>query len=455
MVKPKILKQIQDIVGVKNVSFEADILVSHSKDASHISGHSPDLVVWPQNTKHVSALCALAYKLNIPVVAWGGGSSLEGNPIPSKGGMILNMTYMNKVLDISPDDLQVEVQPGILGDTLNKKLEKKGLFFPAFPASANVATIGGMIANNAGGMYAVGYGVVGDQVMKIEVVLADGRIIEVGSRSIKSVAGYDLKSLFIGSEGTLGIITKAILKVKPIPEAKAIIIATFKNDTAACLSALAIGKSDINPVACEYMDRRYITMANKVRSIGLSNNPALLIELHEPKELIQKCILLLEALCRNQKAIDVQVATDSDSVWEFRRAVRPALFALHTNYNIVPGDCAVPVSKLASLLSFNKKVCAKNKVQYVAFGHAGDGNIHIWYMYKKGDGNSYKKAEGVNHEVIVHALSLGGTSTGEHGIGIGRRPYLLLEHPTSVGLMKEIKKVLDPKGILNPGKIFI
>ena len=455
MIKSNIFKQIQDIVGIKNASVEDEILIAHSKDASHIRGYKPDVVVWARSAKQVSAICALAYKMNIPTVAWGGGSSLEGNPIPSRGGIVLNMTYMNKVLNILPADLQVEVEPGILGDALNKKLEKYGLFFPAFPASANIATIGGMIANNAGGMYAVRYGVVGDQVMKLEIVLVDGRIIEVGSRSIKSVAGYDLKNLFIGSEGTLGIITKAVLKVRPIPESKAVIIATFKNDTAACMAATAICNSGVNPAACEYMDSQYISMASRIHSIGLSSKPALLIEVHEPKQLIQNCIRILEKLCHEQNALEVQVAADSDTVWEFRRAVRPALFALHRDYNIVPGDCAVPVSKLPTLLVFNKKVCVKRKVKYVAFGHAGDGNIHIWYMFKKGDAISYKKAEDANHEVVLHALSLGGTSTGEHGIGIGRQSYLSLEHPTSIDLMREIKKVFDPKGILNPGKIFI
>jgi D-lactate dehydrogenase (cytochrome) len=454
---PKILKELETFLQPKQISTAQIDLESHAKDRSFHKAVSPDVVIWPKNTKEVSKILKIANKYSIPVTAWGGGSSLEGNPIPVHGGIVLNMTKMNKVLAIMPDDLQTRVQPGIIGTELDEKLKPYGFWFAPAPGSKYVATIGGMIANSAGGMHSVKYGVVKEAVLELEVVLVNGEIIRVGSRSFKTVSGYDLKSLFIGSEGTLGIITEAVLKLTPSPETKIAILVSFLTDANSSAVSLTLLKSNIQPASIEYFSKTYTTLVNKAANAKLVENPTLLIELHGNKEIILKHLEEIKAICKRYKATSFREFTTQEQVtklWEYRRAVRPVLATLLPNTGVLSAEVGVPVSQIPNLLKKADEVSKIYHLQTVFFGHMGDGNFHGWALYELNNKKSWEKVIKLNEEIVKYAISVGGTTTGEHGLGIGKSKYLPIEHPSSLPIMKAIKQLLDPKGILNPGKMF-
>ncbi len=451
-----IIESLTAIVSEKQLSLEKEHLEKHSKDMSFHKKASPEIVIWPKNTQQVSKILKLANMHKIPVTAWGGGSSLEGNPIPLSGGIVLNMTRMNKILEVIPKDLQVRVQPGIIGEELDRQLRPYNLWFAAAPGSKHLATIGGMIANNAGGMHAVKYGVVGDAVLELEVVLVDGTIIRLGSRSFKSVSGYDLKRLFIGSEGTLGVITEAVLKLTPLPESKIAVLASFSSYTAAANTCLDLLKSDIKPASVEFMDDTYVMLVNKAKGTKLHEKPTLLIELHGNKKVLALHMTHIQSICENNNAIYYQGFTTKDELtklWEYRRAVRPVLSTLLPNIGVLSAEVGVPVSQVSNLLEKAKEVSKKYELQTVMFGHMGDGNFHGWALYELSNDESWKRVVKLNEELIKFAINVGGTTTGEHGVGIGKRKFLSIEHPTSLHLMHALKDLLDPKGILNPGKL--
>ncbi|HEX7042476.1 MAG TPA: FAD-binding oxidoreductase [Patescibacteria group bacterium] len=456
--KINIYKNLEKIVGAKYVSESLEDKKMHSKDKSYYKAVMPDVVVWPKNTKEVSEIAKLCYENNIPLTPWGGGTSLMGNSIPVKNGVVINLTKMNKILEISSEGFQVTVGPGIICDDLNEELKKYKLFFPPFPGSSHIATIGGMIATNAGGMYAVKYGVTKDWVMQLEVVLANGEIITVGSKSIKSVAGYNLLPIFIGSSGTLGIVTKAVLKVCPLPEFEMAAVVAFQN-----LSDLSstIGKilaSHIKPAALELMDVSYVRLANMAqKKVVLVEMETLLIELHGPKIELQRQLLQLETICRENNAITYNTFTtpsEVDALWGCRKGVRIAFQKLSPEKAILSAEVGVPLQYVPHFIKNARDLQGRYNTQMLNHGHVGDGNFHTWVMYDMDNKESFDKAHMINDELIKFAIRVGGTATGEHGLGVGKKEYLSLEHPTTIGLMKEIKKLLDPKGILNPGKIF-
>jgi D-lactate dehydrogenase (cytochrome) len=433
------------------------VLMAHARDESVHEAPPPDMVIWPADTSEVSRILRTANANRIPVTAWGGGSSLEGNPIPVQGGIVLDMTGMNRVLDVMRDDFQARVQPGILGDDLNKRLARDGLFFPANPGSSNIATVGGMIANNAGGMYAIKYGVVRDSVMALEVVLANGEILQLGSRSMKSVAGYDLVSLFVGSEGTLGVVTEATLRLYGLSPSRAILLASFPEVQQAADATLELLGSGIDPAALELMDTAFVRLANQVKDLAWPEAPTLLVELHSIPKRIEAELAMAEEICRDNGSTSCEVATTESGrsdLWEGRKGVRPALRKLLPNTRIVPGDVGVPVSKIPELAMMAQQAGERHDVRTVTFGHAGDGNVHVWILYAEDDRRSFERAQMVDQEIIQYALSVGGTASSEHGIGISKRAFLAQEHPSSIEYMAAVKRLFDPNGILNPGKIF-
>ncbi len=453
-----ILVQLQKIVGMKYVSVEEEHRIFHSKDKSYYPASLPDIVVWPKNTKEVSAIMRLAHEHTIPVTPWGGGTSLMGNSIPVKKGIVLNVTRMKKILDVSREGFQIIVEPGIICDDLNAELAKQKLFFPPFPGSSHIATIGGMIATNAGGMYAVKYGVTGDWVMQLEVVLANGDIIHVGSKSLKSVSGYNILPLFIGSSGTLGIVTKAVLKVCPLPESEMAAVVAFQNLSDLSSAIGAILASHIQPAALELMDVSYVRLANIAQTkIQLSEMETLLIELHGPKMELQRQLLQLESICRAQHAVTYNTFTtpsEVDALWGCRKGVRIAFQKLEPQKGILSAEVGVPLQYVPHFIKNARELQAKYDTEMLNHGHVGDGNFHTWVTYDIDDKQSYEKAYSINEELVRFAISVGGTASGEHGLGVGKKEFLPLEHATSIGLMREMKKLLDPKGILNPGKIF-
>ncbi len=453
-----IINQLKSIVGIKYISVEEEQRKAHSKDKSYYQAVLPDIVVWPKNTQEVSRIVRLAHEHTIPVTAWGGGTSLMGNSIPVKKGIVMNLTRMNNILDVSKDGFQVTVEPGIICDELNAQLKVHKLFFPPFPGSSHIATIGGMIATNAGGMYAVKYGVTADWVMQLEVVLANGDIVTVGSKSIKSVAGYNLLRLFIGSSGTLGIVTKAVLKVCPLPEFEMAAVVAFQHLSDLSSAIGAVLSSHIKPAALELMDMSYVKLANLAQTkIQLAEMETLLIELHGPKVELQRQLLQLESICRQYHAITYDTYTtpaEVDGLWGCRKGVRLAFQKLSPEKAILSAEVGVPLQYVPHFIKNARDLQMKYDTQMLNHGHVGDGNFHTWVVYDMDDTVSYKKAHKIHEELIRFAIGVGGTATGEHGLGIGKKDYLPLEHPTSFMLMEQVKQLFDPKGILNPGKIF-
>ncbi len=451
------LPQLLHNFSPDQVSTDPVVLQKHSKDSSTHQPVTPEVVIWSTTTQQVSEVVKFAHEHVVSITVCGARTGLEGNSIPVKRGIVLDMTKMNQVVQIKPDDFQVIVQPGIIGTELNKQLAAQHLLFPAFPASAHIASIGGMIANNAGGMYAVKYGVVGNWVMALEVVLADGSIVHLGSQSIKSVAGYDLKSLMIGSEGTLGIITQATLRVIPEISHKSLILVSFADVVTALKTTLEIMHAGCDPAAMEMLDGVSIKYVNQLKNLSWPENPTLLIELHGEVGDVTRRSQLVQNLCQKANALMVKIAeTEAEmaSIWEVRTSVHPAIMAAHPNSGVVPGDIGVPLSQIPAFMTFVEQTSQQYQQPAPTFGHIGDGNFHFWLVFEKDNPKSLAKAKQVAELLVNKALELGGTCTAEHGVGIGKQAYLAKEHADSLQLMKMIKQSMDPQGILNPGKIF-
>lgn len=453
-----LIKRLVEILGERHVSYDKKDLLSHAKDKSYYKAVLPDVVTWPKNTHEVSEIMKIAFQEHIPVTPWGGGSGLMGNGIPVKKGIVMNMTRMNKIIDITKEGFQATVEPGIICDDLNKQLAVHKLFFPPFPGSSHIATIGGMIATNAGGMYAVKYGVTRDWIMQLEVVLANGNVITTGSKSIKSVAGYNILPLFIGSSGTLGIVTQAVLRLTTLPEYEMAAVAAFQNLSDVSGAIGAILSSHLKPAALELMDVNYVKLANKAQTkVTLTEMDTLLIELHGPKLELQRQMLYLESICLQYYAVTYASFTTPaqvDALWECRKGVRLIFQKLEPKKAILSAEVGVPLQYVPRFIQNVQEVQEAYNMLMLNHGHVGDGNFHTWVVYDVDDKKSYEKACKINKELVQFAIRVGGTSTGEHGLGVGKKEFLPLEHPTTMSFMKNIKKMFDPDGILNPGKIF-
>jgi D-lactate dehydrogenase (cytochrome) len=456
--KGQVNELLSRIIPKERISFAKSDRLLHSKDKSFHEPHEPDAVIWPQSTHEISQIMRIASAHSIPVTGWGGGSSLQGNPIPVQGGIILNMTKMADILEVTPEGLQARIQPGIIGDDLNKHLEEYGLFFPAFPGSSNIATLGGMIANNAGGMYAVKYGVTGDWVQELKIVLANGEVIRTGVKTRKSVSGYDLQPLFIGSEGTLGIITEATIRLSPLPTAKASCLASFRSIHEAGEAIRSLQLSSITPAAFELMDEEYVGMLNAVQNgVDLPEQDTLLIELHGDMEQLKLELRRIEQLFKKHNCSRFTTYTTPqacEALWACRKGVRIAFNANRPHTGILSAEVAVPLDKIGDFIHKSKELRHHYNVQMMNHGHMGDGNFHTWALYDLRDQGSLAQAERFNDELTRYALEVGGTASGEHGLGMSKQQFLPLEHPLSMPWMQEIKRLFDPKGILNPGKIF-
>ncbi len=453
-VTPLIVSQLEAIVGARNLSTAVADRQLHAQDMSRFAPQLPEVVVWPETADQVAAILALANANHIPVTPWGAGSSLEGNPIPRFGGILLSFARMTAVLAIHADDFQVTVQPGIGYKDLNAQLARHGLFFPPDPG-AN-ATIGGMLANNAAGIRTVKYGASKDNVLRMEVALADGRLIHVGSRSIKQAAGYDLLHLFVGSEGTLGVITEATLRLTPIPALMSAVMASFPSVTQAVQAVVAVRGSGLDVAALEFIDAGTAELLARENQLDLPARPTLLIELHAAHaETIQPGLEMVQDICAEFGAERIHATadpTERQRLWHARhhtyetwRRVRPEAQWLIT-------DVAVPISAYPQLIAQAEAAMAVQGVGGFMIGHAGDGNVHVTLAIRSPEEES--RVQAVNHALVQKAIELGGTCTGEHGVGIGKASFMLQEHGTAVALMRTLKQTLDPNGILNPGKIF-
>jgi D-lactate dehydrogenase (cytochrome) len=455
MIDAKDILELKAIIGEEWVSAGESVRELHSHDESFHAHVPPDVVVWPHSTEEVSSIVKWAYEKDIPITPWGVGTSLEGNPIPVHNGISIDFQEMNKILAIRQEDFQVDVQAGVIYKELNKTLGHHGLLFPPDPGAA--ATIGGMIGNNASGIRTVKYGSTKDCVMKLTVVLPGGDIIRTGNRARKSSSGYNLCSLLVGSEGTLGLVTEATLRLVGLPANFMAVRAVFPAVFNATNTVFQIMSSGLSPSAMELLDGKVMEVLNHDRNLSLQEQPTLLMEFTGFSETgLAEEMAFVEEICLENKCVFLDKgigATERSRLWEMRHLTFESIKRSHTGLSPLIMDIAVPLSRYSNMVAFAKEE-VKDLAAYV-FGHAGDGNIHVVVMDDPADKTRWKRVEEANNNIVVKALELEGTCTGEHGVGIGKCPFLKIEHGESLELMKKIKALIDPKNLMNPGKFFI
>ncbi|MCQ5375120.1 MAG: FAD-binding oxidoreductase [Methanomassiliicoccales archaeon] len=454
----KLLAQIRSIVGEKNFSTRIADLYTYGFDAS-IHHRTPDVVVQPRTTEQVSRILRFANENRIPVLARGGGTGLCGSAVPIKGGIVMDMTKMNQIKEIRVEDLYCVVGPGVIYDKLNEALAPYGFFFPPTPGSGEACTIGGMVATNASGMRAIKYGATRDYVLGLEVVLANGEVIRTGTRTIKNSSGYQLERLFVGSEGTLGIITEVTLRIAPKPKKSAMAVAAFDSLEKAGRCVSAIIAKPLIPSAIELMDRICIKAVNKTMHVGFPDCEALcLIEVDGDPKVVEDEVKEVHTICKEIGAISVEFSTDPKQMAKWtagRKAVLPALSRYGDEYVSVSlaDDMSVPISKIPETVVAFQKIAERNNVIVGTYGHAADGNLHTKMLLNPLSEESWKNGEKAVAEIFEAVIAVGGTVTGEHGVGISKAPYMKKERESILGVMKAIKQTLDPNNILNPGKL--
>lgn len=450
-----ILAALTAVVTPTNISTAVAERELRSRDMSLHTAALSEVVVWPTTAQQVADVLRLANTHHIPVTAWGAGSSLEGNPIPLCGGIVLAMERLNGVTAVHADDFQVTVEPGIGYKDLNEKLAPVGLFFAPDPG-AN-ASIGGMLANNAAGRRTVKYGATKDNVLAMEVALADGRLIHVGSRSIKQSSGYDLLHLFVGSEGTLGVITSATLKLWPMPAVMSSVLAAFPSAATAVAAVVEIRSTGLDVAALEFIDAKTATLISRDGQANWGETPVLLMEIHAAHtETAVLDLALIQDICKELGATSFQATSDAaqrKQMWQARHHLYETKIRLFPGYLWQLMDIAVPISAYPQLIAYAEQMLQAYELDGYMIGHAGDGNLHVEMPYK--DEATRQRVVWVNDAIVTRAIELDGTSTGEHGVGIGKAKFMEREHGTAVDVMRSLKRTLDPKGILNPGKIFV
>lgn len=454
----KIVDEIEEIVGKDGYIDSPAVLYTYGFDAS-IYHRTPDLVVLPSSTEQVSEIMKIASKYKIPVTPRGSGTGLCGAAVPIKGGIVMGMQRMNKILNISVGDVWVDVQAGCIYNNLNEELAKHGFFFPPSPGSGEACTIGGMVACNASGMRAVKYGATRDFVLGLTFVKADGSIIRAGTRTIKDSSGYQLARFMCASEGTLGIITEVTLKLTTKPKKSASCLCAFDNilDAGNCISAL-IAKPFL-PASCELMDDVSITAVNKVLGNPLPQASALIIVEAdgETDEIVERDLKIIEEVAKENNAVSVTPSHDSAEIKRWtnaRKSVLSSLSALKPGYDCVSlaDDMGVPVSKVPIAASRFKEISEKWDTTVATYGHASDGNLHTKMVIKTDDKDHWDRAFHTVDEIFEVCIELGGTVTGEHGVGLSKADNFCRERADQIPTLKSLKLAMDPDDILNPGK---
>ena len=457
MSESELKKRLAQIVGAENVSTESVDLLCYSRDASENVG-IPDIVVWPNNTSQVSEIMKLANKLKVPVTPRGAGTCLSGGPVPARGGILLVLTRMKKILEVDIANLQVLVECGVVWQDLNNELIPYKLFLPPDPASKEACTIGGCMAECSGGVRAVKYGTFRDWALGLQVVLPNGEVIETGAKTRKGVSGYDLTRLFIGSEGTLGVITRARLRIFPLPRYRLVMSAYFDSMENAGKAIFRVMISDLIPSAAELMDKQTVEAVSKFINMKFPECIALAIFEFDGSSLgeLKRRIRQARKLCEKEKATRIDVSEtmeESDRLWRARKSAGPALATLKPSS--LHEDATIPTSRIPEMLTRIEQIAQKHNVLIPTFGHAGDGNLHPIILYDERDPDEKKRAEAATADIFQAALELGGTLSGEHGIGLSKAPFFSMEHSNpETEVMRKIKNALDPNNILNPGKIW-
>ena len=450
------IKDLAAMVAADRISTGESVLDLHAKDQSHHVPCRPEVVIWPEKAAEVAEILKYANDHLIPVTGWGSGSSLEGNPIPVQSGIVLDFTRMNRIVEIREEDFQADVEPGVVYQDLNDKLRHSGLFYPPDPGAR--ATLGGMIANNASGTRTIYYGSTKDYVLRLSVVLANGEIIELGTRASKTSSGYDLIRLFVGSEGTLGIVVGATVRLVGLPVEFSAAVATFPSIDDAGKTVFEIIRSGLNPAALELIGPECIELMNREENLNLNLAPTIFMEFHgTTTSQLAEVLEMAAEICDANGGLKFEPGVgraERDRIFKARHALGELIIRNHPDCNILIMDVAVPLTAYSDLIAaINSEMAQTNLVSYYV-SHAGNGNVHLNIAGKKGNAEQWNQIDNIVQRLVQKTLELGGTATGEHGIGLGKRKFMNAEHGSSLEWMKKVKNLFDPNGILNPGKIF-
>lgn len=452
-----LLKEFEGILGGENVLKDEADRLTYSYDAAVLKPQLPAIVLRPTTSEGLSRVVRLCNENGLPLTVRGAGTNLSGGTIPKAGGVVVVTNALNKILEINEEDMYAVVQPGVITARFAAAVEARGLFYPPDPGSQAVSTLGGNVAENAGGLRGLKYGVTRDYVMGLKFFDVEGEVVKTGSRTVKCVTGYNLGGLMVGSEGTLGVFDEIILKLVPIPASKKAMIAVFDNVAKASETVSAIIANRIVPVTLEFMDNFTIRTVEDYSHVGLPVEAAalLLIEVDGHPAQVEEEAARVEALCVRMGAMSVRVAQNAqerDKVWEARRAALSALAKLKPT--VVLEDATVPRSKIPAMIGALEDIAKSFDLTIGTFGHAGDGNLHPTILTDRRDEREWKRVEGAIDSIFERALALGGTLSGEHGIGLAKARFMEMETSrATLVYSRRIKAALDPKGILNPGKI--
>ncbi len=452
-----IIPKIEAIVGREHVTTAEEDLLCYAYDATNRHCR-PDAVAFPANADQVSDIMKLANEYRFFVVPRGAGTGMTGGALAVQGGLVLVTTRFSRILAIDTDNLVAEAEPGVVTGHFQEAVEEKGLFYPPDPSSALFSTLGGNVAECAGGPRALKYGVTRDYVLGLEVVLPTGEIIKTGVRTAKGVVGYDLTRLMVGSEGTLGIITKIVLRLLPLPETVRTVSAVFSRIHDAASTVSEVVRSGIVPRTVEYMDQSAIRCVEDHLNIGLPIDAGamLLIDIDGSPSAVEATLERLVPICEKGGAHEIKVAgsdEEAKELWKARQAISPALFRLGPDK--INQDIVVPRSRIPDMVEWIDDLRRRSGLTIVTFGHAGDGNIHFNIILDKRDEETLAKAESAVQDLFQKTVALGGTISGEHGVGVSKAPYIGMEIGVAeLALMKRLKAMFDPNGVLNPGKIF-
>jgi D-lactate dehydrogenase (cytochrome) len=449
-----VIDELRALLG-ERLSTSTGVRDHHSKDESWHHPHRPDAVAFPNDTEEVSQIVRVCARYQIPVVAYGTGTSLEGAVIPEKGGIVVDLANLDQVLKVNPEDLDATVQARVTRKQLNDFIRDQGLFFPIDPGAD--ASLGGMAATRASGTNAVRYGTMRENVLALTVVLADGRVIRTSRRARKSAAGYDLTRLFVGSEGTLGIITEVTVRLYGIPEAMAAAVCSFDSIEGAVNAVIQTIQLGIPVARIELLDDVQMDSVNRFSKLSYPVKDTLFVEFHGTEAGVKEQAEMVQSIAADHGGGEFKWATKPEErtqLWTARHDVTYANKALRPGCEIWATDVCVPISRLAECILETKKDLKESFLMAPLVGHVGDGNFHLGFLINRDDPKELAEAERLNERLVMRALAMDGTCTGEHGIGLGKMKFLTAEHGEAVSVMRAVKMALDPQNIMNPGKIF-
>ena len=460
-----VLEELKEVLGDRLLTREED-KIPYMRDASYFAGKIPDAVAIPKTSGEISAIMKMCSSFKVPVTIRSGGSSLTGSSVPTHGGILISMSAMNRILAVKPEDSYVIAEPGVRLDDLNRELEKIGFFYPPDPASSMAATVGGTISTNAGGLRASYYGTTKEWVLGVEVVLPNGEIVEFGGKTLKRTKGYDLTALMIGNEGTLGIITRAILKIWPVPEKVGRIISYFTEITDVGRSVSELKKNGIIPHIAEFMDALSMESVRRANGISFPDNARflLMIDIASTKESISRLLEKAREIISAFDPVSIDVTLDKDEMakmYQARKGLYSSSLSLRTDKHqyVVIADLVVPASELPAAFTEIQEMIDKSRLKVMLFGHIGDGNIHGNIFADTRSTEEMEKVDSLQMNLAKIVLSHGGSVSAEHGIGIEKKTLLIEElrernSEFNLKLMRSIKDNFDPQGLLNRGKIF-